>query len=410
MTIIFVNRYFYPDHSATSQMLSDLAFALAHAGEPICVITSRLRYDDPEAVLTAAESINGVRIERVRTSRFGRHNLLGRALDYATFYISAAWRLFRLARKGDIVVSKTDPPMLGVVMGPVARLCGAKPINWLQDIFPEVAENLGMGGARARSGFALLKAVRSYSLRKSVLTVAIGRRMAERLETFDVARDKIRVIPNWADCTAVVPVKPDDNPLRGKWGLNEAFVVGYSGNLGRAHEIETFLDAIAELEQAPAKHPVRWLFIGGGAQLDPMRQEAARRSLTSVSFHPYQPREQLSQSLSAADVHLVSLRPELEGLIVPSKFYGIAAAGRPSIFIGDGSGEIAGLLREHDCGVTVAQGDGKALADAILWFAANPQRARAMGERARSAALVHFSLSVALRDWLKLLSELRTPR
>lgn len=409
MNLIFLNRYFHPDHSATSQMLSDLAFALAERGETVTVITSRLRYDDPSALLPAHETSGGVRIERVWTSRFGRHNLAGRAIDYATFYVSAAWRLFGLARRGDVVVSKTDPPMLGVTTVPIARLKRAKPVNWLQDVFPEVAQAVGMGRGVARYGFSFLRVLRNRSLRASAMNVAIGARMAERLAACGVPVEKIRVIPNWADCDAIFPVAAADNDLRRRWGLSGAFVAGYSGNLGRAHEIETFLDAIARLESAPPHDvlPIRWIFIGGGAHFDEMRGEALRRGLNSVAFQPYQPRETLAQSLSAADVHLVSLRPELEGLIVPSKFYGIAAAGRPAIFIGDADGEIARLLRTWNCGVTVPQGDGAALAAAISRLAAEPSNCRAMGERARAAAQTHFSRDVAVQSWQRLLAELR---
>src|SRR5262249_41749606 len=117
---------------------------------------------------------------------------------------------------------------------------------------------------------------------------------------------------------------------------------------------------------------VCWLFIGSGALFEPLKAEIARRGLTSVRFEPYRPRALLAQSLSAADVHLVSLRPVLEGLIVPSKFYGICAAGRPTLFIGDGDGEIARLIRRHDCGRSVCAGDGAGLAQTVLELAADP--------------------------------------
>jgi hypothetical protein len=107
--IIFLNRYFYPDHSATSQMLSDLAFGLAERGHQVTVITSRLRYDARDATLPPSERIRNVDIVRIWTSRFGRHNLAGRAVDYVTFYLSAIWAVFRLARRGDVVVARPTP-------------------------------------------------------------------------------------------------------------------------------------------------------------------------------------------------------------------------------------------------------------------------------------------------------------
>jgi len=406
MKTIFLNRFFYPDHSATSQMLSDLAFGLVERGKKVAVITSRLKYDDPDVVLPAFECIRGVNIHRIWTSRFGRSNLFGRAIDYVTFYISAAWFVWRLVRPGDVVVSKTDPPMLGVPVVSLARLRGAASVNWLQDLFPEVAQALDFGGRKGHFFFLLLRKVRDQSLLQADMNVVIGELMAGRLAQIGVKPDRIRVIPNWADCDAIVPISHEKNPLREEWGLAESFVVAYSGNLGRAHDIDTLLSAIAITEDSPPNKIPRWLFIGGGAQFDRLKITAKERGLQSLVFQPYQPRERLKDSLSAADAHLVSLRPEMEGLIVPSKFYGIVAAGRVAIFIGDRNGEVARLIEKYECGVTVAQTDGKSLAAAVLEFASNPSRCRILGENGRRAAEANFTKTGAIQRWADLLESL----
>jgi hypothetical protein len=138
-SIIFVNRFFFPDHSATSQLLSDLCFFLAGKGFQVHVVTSRQLYEDPEAELDTEEEVNGVKVHRVWTSRFGRTNLLLRAVDYLTFYLSAGYQLLLLVSRGNVIVAKTDPPLISVVAWLVARLKGAALINWLQDLYPEVA-------------------------------------------------------------------------------------------------------------------------------------------------------------------------------------------------------------------------------------------------------------------------------
>lgn len=408
LTVIFLNRFFYPDHSATSQILTDLAFALAAQGIGVTVIASRQLYDAPEVGLPARESVNGVDIHRVWTSRFGRQNLVGRALDYVTFYLSAAWVLSRLTRRGDVVVAKTDPPMMSVVAGPIVRWRGARLVNWLQDIFPEVAEALGVGrGPVARLTYRLMRSLRNRSLQGAAINVALGARMAERIERLGVRPARIRIIANWTDAAQIRPLTHDANTLRWEWGLHSRFVVGYSGNLGRAHEYRTLLDAIALVESADNKVPVIWLFIGGGALLQAFKDGVERRGLRSVQFKPYQPRERLAESLSAADVHLVSLKPELEGLIVPSKVYGIAAVGRCTIFIGDEDGEIARLLAKHESGVSVRQGDGCGLARVVLALADDHQRVRRLGQNARRAAETEFDKSVAVARWELLLHDLR---
>ena len=148
--ITFVNRYFYPDHSPTSELLSDVAFALAERGFEVSAITSRQRYDVAKANLAKGETVRGVDVKRVWTSRHGRTRLAARSIDYLTFYVAAAWHLLRSAQRGDVIVAKTDPPLLSVVLAPIAKLKGAHLVNWLQDVFPEVAEKLNIGGFAGR--------------------------------------------------------------------------------------------------------------------------------------------------------------------------------------------------------------------------------------------------------------------
>lgn len=408
-------------------MLSDLAFALASQGHHVTVITSRLTYATSSVRLPARETVRGVAVIRVATSGFGRDGLVGRTVDYLTFYVCAAWALVFKLRRGDIVVAKTDPPMLSVLAAPIAWIKGARQVNWLQDLFPEVAIALGFGRGRWQAGlFRLIQWLRNLSLRRADLNIVLGQRMAETVAMLGVRPERIFEISNWADDDLLCPVPASRNTLRTVWGLADRFVVGYSGNFGRAHEYRTLIEAIALLDaqgtggsapapeagEAPGSAPVAesppivWLFIGGGALYEAFRQEVIARNLTSVRFEPYQPREVLSDSLSAADVHLVSLRAELEGLIVPSKFYGIAAVGRPTIFIGDRDGEISRLLSRHECGVTVQEGDGEALAYAIREMAMDRNGRERMGANARRVFLSDFTKSRAIARWSDALATL----
>lgn len=430
MRVIFVNRYFYPDHSATSQMLSDLAFFLAAAGHEVCVITSRQRYDDAAALLPPRERIDGVDVWRVRTSRFGRDHLPGRAADYLSFYAAAGWKLLRIARAGDLVVAKTDPPLISVVAGMAARWRGARLVNWVQDVFPEVAEALGV---RALAGppTGLLRWLRNRALRSAAANVVLSERMADVLTraSGQVVREspmgifpsrgieasgaqtrsheggRLHVIPNWADMEAIHPVAAVDNPLRREWALDDHFVVCYSGNMGRAHEFDTILDAARRL--AAAAPDVRFLFIGDGAQKPPVEESARRRGLTNVLFRPYQDRAMLSLSLGTGDAHLVSLRPELEGLIFPSKLYGILAAGRPVLFVGDPKGEVAQLIEREGVGAAVSQGDAARLASELLRLAGDAKLRAAMGARARTLLSECYDKRRALNAWLRLLEGLQ---
>jgi glycosyltransferase involved in cell wall biosynthesis len=326
MPLLFLNRFYAPDVSATAQLLTDLAEDLAARGEEVTVLTSRLRYDDPATRLPSRERRNGVRVRRVWTSRFGRAWLPGRAIDYATFYLSATFALLAEARRGDLLVAMTDPPLLSVPAALVAGLRGARLVLWCQDLFPEIAAAHGLRFARGRLG-RLLRALRDWSLRRAETVVAIHPTMARRLAALGVPEARIRVIENWAPA-GIRPVPHAANPLRREWGVeDDRFVVAYSGNLGRVHDPAGVIDLV----RRTAGRGVTWLFIGGGAGMAELARVVAAEGLPDVLFRPYQPRERLAESLSVADLHLVSLDPAFEGLVWPSKIYGIEAAGRPWI-------------------------------------------------------------------------------
>jgi glycosyltransferase involved in cell wall biosynthesis len=394
-----VNRFFHPDHSATSQILSDLAFHLAALGFPVKVIASRGLYDDPNAVLPQREEVRGVDIYRVVTPRFGRSSIAGRAIDYLNMYRAFAQAAARIARKGDLLVAKTDPPLLSVALAPVAKAKSLKLINWLQDLYPEVALGLGM---RALAPLApILVAVRNASLRAARMNVAIGELMAQRVAIAHVGTEKRMVTANWCDDQSIRPLSAEENPLRSAWELGDRFVVGYSGNLGRAHEYATILTAAEILRD---RNDILFLFVGGGHLLAQLKKEVSARGLDHrFQFRPYQDFAALPQSLAAPDVHWLSLDPAMEGLIVPSKFYGIAAAGKPTIAVTAVDGEIARLVREFDCGIQVTPGDGQALADQILSLHAAPDRLAEMGANGRRMIDDHFSRTHSFAAWERLL-------
>jgi len=403
LKIFFVNRFFFPDHSATSQLLTDLAFYLAGTGHDVYVVTSRLLYEGLGGSLPVKEVANNVKIHRVWSSRFGRGNLLGRSIDYATFYVSAGWRLFCVARRDDIIVAKTDPPLISIVAATVAWLRGARLVNWVQDVFPEVAIALGVKSLDGRLGRALQR-MRDASLRQAAMNVALGERMAGYLVERGVPRNQVKVVHNWVDEDAVVPVPPERNRLRRAWGLAGKFVVGYSGNMGRAHEFETILDAAEHLR---SEADVVFLFIGGGNQKAYIEKEAGERNLGRVLFKPYQAREDLPESLGTADVHLISLRPEAERFVMPSKFYGIAAAGRPVIFVGDPDGDIGTIVRTGDCGAAVRPGAPEELANILRELRNNHDLRLRWGRNARRLVEERFSRKNAMSLWCNVLLSLR---
>ncbi len=398
--VVLINRFGHPDISATSQILSDLANSLAK-GTAVHLVISRMRYDNPDEVLPSLEHWGNVTIHRVWTSRFGRKHLLGRLLDYLTFYITAPLKAFQLSTKNSVLVAMTDPPMISISMAIVARLTGAKLVNWVQDLFPEVATALGMrlGGGHVTN---FLTWLRNRSLRAAHTNVVIGGRMG-KLAASHAPAVPVREIHNWSPTSEIQPLDRSVNPLAHEWALHDKFIVGYSGNLGRAHELAIFLDAA---EQLKARREIVFLIIGEGAQKQTLQKQADERGLSNIVFKPYQPKEALKYSLSLPDVHLVSLKPELEGLIVPSKFYSSIAVGRPVIFLGAHDGEIAQLIATGKCGITVPPNDAAILAKAIVRLCEDSAERAAMASNARALFEREYDQPIAIAKWRHLLDEI----
>ncbi|MBS0227236.1 MAG: glycosyltransferase family 4 protein [Proteobacteria bacterium] len=403
MRIYFCNRYVTPDLSATSQLLTDLSTHLATRGMQVTLVGSRQRYDDAQATLPETERIDGVDVLRVGNSRFGRDGLAGRALDYLDYSRGVRRELTERLQPGDVVVAMTDPPLLGSALGRIAARRGAHCVHWLQDLFPEVAEAV-FGGA-VRMAAAPLRGWRNRGLRRSAQVVVISEGMAVRIAALGVPRERIMVIENWTDAESIRPLAAQDNPLRREWGLEGKFVIGYSGNLGRAHDWRTMLEVATRLRD---RDDIRFVLIGGGRGLHEFSDEATVRKLDNVILKPYQPREALAHSLSLPDLHWLTLAPALEGCIFPSKWYGILAAGRPSLFIGKLDGEVAQRLHASQIGHAVAPGDVDGACAGIERLAGDPELVSAMGARARRLLDAHFTRDATFQRWDTMLTSIQT--
>jgi glycosyltransferase involved in cell wall biosynthesis len=397
--IVFVNRFFHPDLSATSQILTDLARRLHDLGFEVHVVCSRLRYQSADERLPGDETVDGVRVHRVWSTGFGRSSLSSRALDYLSFYPAAMLEVGRLLRRGDIVVAKTDPPLLSVAVSPVARARSARLVNWLQDVFPEVAG--GVHPAKLPGPVLdVLLWLRDRSLRRASMNVVLGPAMRDYLRRRHVPDARLRIVENWAASEPGIPQGSATSRLRAQLGFGDRFVVGYSGNLGRAHDHTTILRAASLLRNDPG---VVFLLIGGGSGMREIEAGAREEGLGNLRFLPYRPREELSDSLAAADVHLVTLLPDAEGWVVPSKLYGVMAVGRPTVFVGAPTGDVARILNSADCGVTVPCGDADRLVAELMRLKNDPALRARLGANAGRAYRQNYTFDAAAERWVDLL-------
>jgi len=377
LVVVLLNQYYPPSDAPTGLLVADLAERLASRGHDVTVIASRRAYEDPRRSFARSEERRGVRVRRVRTTGFGRAGAAGRLLDYGTFLAGATARL-GLGRRPDVVVTLSTPPMLATAAVAWARARRARSVYWVMDVYPEVAFALGVLGARSLAGRVLTRLAR-YALCNANRVIALGDLMAEALRAHGA--DPVEVVPNWV---AGEPIAPDTDAtaLRAEWGWTDQLVVLYSGNLGLAYEFDT---AIRAAERLRDRSDIRFAFVGSGPRRAEVEADVRRRALANVEFREPIPRERLAEGLAAGDVHLVTLRAELAGLLVPSKIYGTLAAARPTLYVGPAESEVGALIAGARCGIRIEPGDAAALADAIRAYADDPERRRADGQRARLA-------------------------
>lgn len=367
-SIVFVNRVFPPDFGATGRCAFDLATRMAEDGWRVTVVADGTG-DEGGGSSSASHGVTVVRTGA---------GLRGQGVSMLRDYLGALRRLtlraMRLPRQ-DVVVTMTDPPLTACVGPMLAAWHGASAIHWSHDLYPALLPVLGLRFPEPL--FRTVERATARALRRHDAVVAIGRCMARRVTALGVGPERITVLPNWAD-PGIRPVARTANRFRAELGLGERFTVAYSGNLGLAHPTAGLLDAAEEL--ARTDPDIAFLVIGEGRGRPALESAAAARGLGNLRFLPLQPAERLSESLSAADLHLATMDPRAEGLLVPCKVAGALAAGRPCLFLGPAGSEAASLV--EGCGRALAPMDGPSLASAVRDYARNPTRCAAEGRRA----------------------------
>jgi glycosyltransferase involved in cell wall biosynthesis len=408
--VVFFNRSFYPDGAATGQLLTDLAEDLVRQhGWRVTVITGVPLQPSKPALpslggwLVGREEYRGVAIRRARGSSFDKRRFAGRAANYVSYFLTACWAGLRVDRP-DVVVALTDPPIIGLAAWMAAKRAHAPLVMSYQDLFPEVTSLLEDFHSDAVD--SVLQRVNVFLCRHATRIVALGETMKSRLvENKGAPEERTVIISNWADASAIQPGDKHTEFAR-QHGLEDAFVLMHSGNLGLSQGLETILDAAAQLRDLP---DLRVVFQGDGVKKADLKRQASALGLTNVLFLPYAPKERLGETFAAADVFVVSLQRGMAGYIVPSKLYGILASGRPYVAAVESSCEVAAITRARDCGLVVEPGSADALAQAVRRLYEDRALSARLGGTARSAALV-FDRGAQVKKYAALLGEVGRPQ
>lgn len=383
-SVVFFNRVYPPDSGATGRLLRDLAQSFARDGWDVTVVTTGRRGN---------REIDGA-VKVIRLGAFGS----GRG------FFSFLWVWTRMLAAGlavgkpDLIVTMTDPPMFILAGRLVARLRKCRHIHWCQDLYPDILPALGV--RLPRFMMQSLRTASRRAMKKCDRVVVIGRCMARHLIYGGMDARRVAVIPNWPDfeltgngrshpfpSSSVSPFPLKDGVARPYEALfrdtGQKFRILYAGNLGRAHPVRTILDAATLL--ASTNPEIEFVFVGEGRQFERLAQERARRGLENIRFLPRQPAERLKDLMESGDVHLISMREESAGLMVPCKLYSALAVGRPCILIGPDRSETARVIEDFATGQVIPQGQAERLAETIrtyrtdgaAWFAAHEGAAKA---------------------------------
>jgi putative colanic acid biosynthesis glycosyltransferase WcaI len=394
--LLVVNQYYWPGVEATAHLLTELCEALADEYE-IRVLTGVLRGHERHP---RREVRNGVEIVRVPSTAFERTKLGLRAVNYAS-YIGSSLLQGLTGPRPDLVLTMTDPPMVGDVGLAIARRFGVPLLVISEDVFPEIATQLG----RLENPVlvATLRQLIGFYLKRADRVVAIGDTMRRRLEEKGTPADRLRVIPNWVDTDAISP-RPVDNDWSRANGLMGKFVVMHSGNIGHAQNLEALVRATTFLRDLD---DLAVVIIGAGARHTALIRLAQRLHADLRSL-PYQSRDILPQSLSAAHLHYVGLAEGLAGFVVPSRLYGIMAAGRPVVAAADPESETAQVVERVGCGIVVPPSRPELLAEVIRDAYEGRYDLDAMGARGRTYVTEDADTRVALGRYRQVLRELVT--
>ena len=392
--ILVLNQYYWPGVEATAQLLAQLCEALAEDYD-VTVVTGHLYGHE----LPADEMRNGVRIVRVRSTSYERSQIHLRAANYASYLGDTVLTALRGDRP-DLVLCMTDPPIVGDVGLVVARRFGVPLLVISQDVFPEIAERL----KRLEHPIVLgvLRQLVALYLRRADRVVAIGETMKKRLEGKGASPERVTVIPNWVDTTELEP-QPRRNAWSAEQGVDDAFVVMHSGNVGHAQDLDTLVRAATFLRDLDR---LRILVVGFGARYGELTDLAERLEVTDkIRFLGYQPRGRLSLSLSSADLHFVGLARGLSGYVVPSRLYGILSVGRPVLVSADADSETVRLVEEVGCGIVLPPARPELVAGVIRDVVEGRSSLEGMGERGREWVQREADREVAFARYRRLVAD-----
>jgi EAL domain-containing protein (putative c-di-GMP-specific phosphodiesterase class I)/glycosyltransferase involved in cell wall biosynthesis/ActR/RegA family two-component response regulator len=397
--LTIVTQFFPPDFAATGQYMDELATHLGQQGFEVHVFTGQPSYAFEVAEAPAEERKGAVHITRSNFLRNHSRQMRGRTLSSLAFCLHTAWHLLNRSNRGDIVLFVSEPPYLQVVGLLFSLIFGTAYASLVYDLYPDVVSGVGLLPEHHWL-VRLWDAVNRRVWRRAEAVIV----PCETMKTRMVAKHPtlaahITVIHNWSDPAWIKPLAKADNTFAHTHALQDTFTVLYSGNMGRCHDMDTILGAAQILRD----EPVQFLFIGSGPKRQSTEQQVEALGLANCRFLPYQDKALLPQSLTACDLHLVSIDTDMEGLVAPSKFYSALASGRPVAIICEHHSYLRGLVSESNCGAAFSNGDSQGLASYIRYLLKDPEATQQLGLCGHRYIRENFTVEAISRQYYRLI-------
>ncbi|MEM9217666.1 MAG: glycosyltransferase family 4 protein [Cyanobacteria bacterium P01_F01_bin.150] len=389
LRLLILNQFFPPDFAATGQLIEELAKQLVLQNLDVEVFTGQPGYAFQTESAPAKEKLNGVSIRRSRISHIWFQRIRGKAASGIIFCMRSFLYLLKCARKKDVLLVTTAPPFLPVIAYLIYCLVGLPYVCIIYDLYPDIATELGVINSDhwiVNLWNRLNRAIWCNAAQIVVLSDSMKKRVLENCPS--LAPSRVSVIHSWADPDHIKPYPKQENRFAQKYNLVESFTVLYSGNIGRCHDVDTIVEAMQYLKD----EPIQFVFIGGGAKQPSLEEQVDQLGLSrKVKFLPYQEKHNLPHSLTACDLSLVSVSEDMGALVAPSKLYSALAAGRPIAAICSAQSYLNSLLIKMGCGATFENGQGKKLADYILYLSRDRDFAEKLGSAGRDHMARHFT-------------------
>lgn len=401
LRLTIVTQFFPPDFAATGQYMDELATHLGHMGMDVHVFTGQPSYAFDIAEAPTEEQKGRVHITRSHFLRDRSRKTVGRTISSLAFCLHTLWHLLRRQNRGDLILFVSEPPYLQTLGLILNFLFGTAYICLVYDLYPDVVEGLGVLPPK-HPVLKIWDVLNRWVWHRAEQVIVPCETMRDRiLAKHPALQSNITVIHNWSDPHRIKPIHPSENHFAQTHQLGDRFTVLYSGNMGRCHDMDTILGAAQQL----VEDSVEFVFIGGGPKLAECQQQIAERGLSNCRFLPYQDKSLLPQSLTACDLHLVSIDTEMEGLVAPSKFYSALSSGRPVAIICESHSYLRELVSAANCGAAFVNGDCQGLANFIRYLSKDSYMAQRLGLSGHQYIWENFTAQTISQQYYRLIQQ-----